>query len=253
MRLTTLGLAVSALALVASAGLAETPTGLDSHGHMVEVANVNAAGFDLVRLKNGVQFRVGGMTKSVIFYSPTTVRVNTNLGENYWTQPSIVVTDTPDDIDFKISRTGGTASISADRLQIDIDTATGALTFKGPDGHVFTREDSAHPQTVEKKTISDAPTYEVSNSFTLKPDEGIYGFGFVDQGDLNRRNQDLLLVQTNIGIVVPVMVSTKRYGIMWDIYSKMRSRMTPGGATLWAESAPGGVDYYSWPATPWTA
>jgi hypothetical protein len=50
MRLKTLGLAVSALALVASAGLAETPTGLDSRGHMVEVANVNAAGFDLVRL-----------------------------------------------------------------------------------------------------------------------------------------------------------------------------------------------------------
>ena len=85
MRLKTLGLAVSALALVASAGLAETPTGLDGHGHMMEVANANAAGFDLVRLKNGVQFRVGGMTKSVIFYSPTTVRVNANLGENYWT------------------------------------------------------------------------------------------------------------------------------------------------------------------------
>jgi hypothetical protein len=50
MRLKTLGLAVSALALVASASRAETPTGLDSRGHMVEVANVNAAGFDLVRL-----------------------------------------------------------------------------------------------------------------------------------------------------------------------------------------------------------
>lgn len=249
MRLKTLGLtvsalAVSALALVASAGLAETPTGLDGRGHMEEVANVNAAGFDLVRLKNGVQFRVGGMTKSVIFYSPTTVRVNTNLGENYWTQPSIVVTDTPDDIDFKISRSGRTASIRSDRLQIDVDTVTGALTFKGPDGHVFTHEDAAHPQTVEKKTISDAPTYEVSNSFTLKPDEGIYGFGFVDQGNLNRRNKDLLLVQTNVGIVIPVMVSSEKYGILWDTYSQMRFKDDAGKATLWAESAPGGVDYY---------
>jgi alpha-D-xyloside xylohydrolase len=54
----------------------------------------------------------------------------------------------------------------------------------------------------------------------------------------------LLLVQTNIGIIIPVMVSTERYGILWDTYSKMRFKDDADGATLWAESAPGGVDYY---------
>ena len=51
-------------------------------------------------------------------------------------------------------------------------------------------------------------------------------------------------MQTNIGIVVPFVVSTKRYGILWDIYSKMTFKDDASGATLWAESAPAGVDYY---------
>jgi alpha-D-xyloside xylohydrolase len=40
------------------------------------------------------------------------------------------------------------------------------------------------------------------------------------------------------------VVSTKRYGILWDIYSKMIFKDDASGATLWAESAPAGVDYY---------
>ena len=57
---------------------------------------------------------------------------------------------------------------------------------------------------------------------TLKPGEGIYGFGFTDDEEVNRRGKDLLLVQTNIGIIIPVMLSTEGYGVLWDTYSQMR-------------------------------
>jgi alpha-D-xyloside xylohydrolase len=54
----------------------------------------------------------------------------------------------------------------------------------------------------------------------------------------------VLLVQTNIGIVVPMLISTKRYAIMWDVYSKMTFQDDAAGAAFWAESAPQGSDYY---------
>jgi alpha-D-xyloside xylohydrolase len=39
-------------------------------------------------------------------------------------------------------------------------------------------------------------------------------------------------------------MSSRRYGVMWDTYSQMRFKDDAEGASLWAESAPGGVDYY---------
>jgi alpha-D-xyloside xylohydrolase len=41
-----------------------------------------------------------------------------------------------------------------------------------------------------------------------------------------------------------MLISTKRYGILWDIYSKSIFKDGADGASFWAESAPAGVDYY---------
>jgi alpha-D-xyloside xylohydrolase len=231
------------LAILAGSVHAKAPAGLDANGHLAPVA-VASAPFSYALIEHGVQVRVGGVTKNVIFYGPATVRVNSTLGENYWRHPSIVVTQKPAAIAFKTRETASALTIESKLLHIVIDKASGALTFKDAKGKVYTQENQAAPQSLKKIEVAGAPTYEAKNTFTLKPDEGIYGFGFLGEGELNRRNKELLLVQTNIGIVIPVMMSTERYGILWDTYSKMRFKDSVEGASLWAESAPGGVDYY---------
>jgi alpha-D-xyloside xylohydrolase len=235
--------AFALLAVLAASADAKLPAGLDANGHLLQVA-ATAAPFSYSLIEHGVQVRVASVTKNVIFYGPTTVRVNTTLAENFWRHPSIVVTGKPAAVVFKTRDNADTLTLESNSLHIVIDKSTGALTFKDAKGKVYTRENKAAPQTLKKIEVAGAPTYEAQNTFTLKPDEGIYGFGFVGEGELNRRNKDLLLVQTNIGIIIPVMMSSERYGILWDTYSKMRFKDTPEGASMWAESAPGGVDYY---------
>jgi len=236
---------VSAFSLLSTPALAESrPTGLDGNGHLVHVEAAPVAGFTYTQLRDGVQFDVAGVTKQVIFYGPNTVRVNANLGENHWAKPSIVVVQKPRDIPFTLKETPGLLTVSSQQLSIVIDKTTGALTFKDASGKVYTQENASAPQSVKSAVVAGKPTYEVSNTFTLKPDEGIYGFGFDSSDQTNRRNKEILLIQTNVGIVIPVMVSTERYGVMWDTYSEMRFKDGRDGATLWAENAPGGVDYY---------
>ena len=152
----------------------------------------------------------------------------------------------PAAVPFDIEEDDDSLTIVSDRLRIRADKATGALTFMDADGDVYVREREQNHAEIRRTTISDAPTYEVSNTFTLKPDESWYGFGYIDSSPatINRRGQELLLIQTNLGIVIPMILSSERYGIMWDTYSVMRFRDNAEGATLWAESAPGGVDYY---------
>jgi len=238
--------AAALLALcVASTAIAEVPViGLDANGHLQAASLPAAPAFAYARLANGVQFRIGEVAKSVLFYGPRTVRVNANLGENYWTAPSLVVIGKPQLLAFTLDETSDTLTMKSAQLRIEIGKATGALRFFDASGKLYTEEKAEAPQTLKKVEISGAPTLETRNVFTLRPDEAIYGFGFNGTDHSNRRGKQLLLVQTNVGIVIPVMMSSRRYGVMWDIYSQMRFEDDASGASLWAESAPGGVDYY---------
>lgn len=82
-----------AAALCATAPVvAQAPTGLDALGQVQAVAPAPAdAGFHYRRLRNGVQFTLGGVTKSLIFYAPGVVRVSANLGKSYWTARSLEI------------------------------------------------------------------------------------------------------------------------------------------------------------------
>jgi alpha-D-xyloside xylohydrolase len=218
-------------------------TGLDGNGHLKAVVQGDGA-FAYARLVDGVQVRVGGVTKNLIFYGPATVRVNANLGENYWTARSLAVIGKPQAVPFRISETAATLTIASAKLRIEVSKATGALRFFDAAGKLYTEEKADAPQALKKVEISGAPTLEASNAFTLRPDEAIYGLGFNAEDHSNRRGKELLLVQTNVGIIIPVLMSSRRYGVMWDTYSQMRFKDDAGGASMWAESAPGGVDYY---------
>ena len=61
--------------------LQAAPNGLDDNGHLM-VVEAKTDGFSCTRLENGVQLRVGESVKNVIFYGPSTVRVNENRGQN---------------------------------------------------------------------------------------------------------------------------------------------------------------------------
>jgi len=237
------GALLAATFAFAMAAAAPLPSGLDGNGHLLAAPVTGQDGFAYMRLAHGVQFRIGAVTKNVIFYGPATVRVNANLGGNHWTSPSLVVVGKPGGPDFSLEESAATLTIKSARLRIEIDRQTGALRFMDGAGRLYTRE-AAQPQSIKPVEISGAPSYEVENRLALKPGEALFGFGYTDSETVNRRNQDLLLVQTNLGIIIPVMMSSERYGILWDSYSKMRFQDGPEGARLWAESAPGGVDYY---------
>lgn len=237
-------LIASILVLSSSLALQAAPTGLDKVGQLQPVVQAAAAGFSFVRLENGVQLRANGVTKNILFYGPTTVRVNANLGETYAVQPSIVVVANPDAVKFDVKESADALTLNSPKLRIVADKKSGAVAFYRADGQLITRERAENSIELKKVTISGAPTYAATQSFTLAPDESLYGLGEYNEPYMDYRGKKVKLVQSNIGIVVPLLVSTKRYGIMWDIYSKSFFTDDASGATFSAESAPAGMDYY---------
>lgn len=234
----------SILILSSTLAIQAAPTGLDKVGQLHPVVQAAADGFSYVRLENGVQLRANGVTKNILFYGPTTVRVNANLGETYAVQPSIVVVTKPAAVKFTMRESADALTLTSPKLRIVVEKKTGAVAFYRADGQLITRERAEDSIELKKVMISGAPTYDAKQSFTLAPDESLYGLGQYNEPYMDYRGQKLKLVQSNIGIVVPLLVSTKRYGIMWDIYSKAYFTDDASGAAFWAESAPAGMDYY---------
>ncbi len=50
----------------------------------------------------------------------------------------------------------------------------------------------------------------------LAPDEAIYGLGQHQQSVMNHRGAEVLLLQKNREVAVPVLVSSRGYGVLWD-------------------------------------
>jgi alpha-D-xyloside xylohydrolase len=230
-----------ALACASAVCVASPPSGLDAAGQAAASAPPSE-GFAWQRLASGVRFELNGVAKSVLFYGASTVRVAAHRGEVYTQQPSLVVIAQPQPATLAVSESADTLDIASTGLRVVVDKRTGALAFHRADGSLLTRE-RANAELVRHE-VAGEPTYSVSQTFALGDDESLYGLGQYDQPYMDYRGRDVLMVQTNIGIVVPFMVSTRRYGLLWDAYSKMMFADGPQGATFRAESAPAGVDYY---------
>src|ERR1035437_10914722 len=133
-------LIASILVLSSSLAIQAAPTGLDKVGQLQPLVQAVGGSFAYVKLENGVQLRANGVTKNILFYGPTTVRVNANLGETYAVQPSIVVVTAPVAVKFNVEESADALTLTSPKLHIVADKKSGAVAFYRSDGQLMTRE-----------------------------------------------------------------------------------------------------------------
>ena len=95
----------------------------------------------------------------------------------------------------------------------------------------------------EKAHIAGEDVYQIKQTFLIDPDESLYGLGQYQEGVFNYRGKSAKLVQANMEIVNPVLLSTRPYGIFWDNYSKTLFEDNDAGTSFWSEVADA-IDYY---------
>lgn len=98
-------------------------------------------------------------------------------------------------------------------------------------------------RSFSRKTVGGESVWQVKQTFELHPDEALYGLGQYQEGIMNYRGKKAKLVQANMEIVNPFLLSTRPYGILWDNYSKTLFEDNDKGASFWSEVADA-IDYY---------
>lgn len=155
----------------------------------------------------------------VQWFTPNSLRIlKTPLGKTV-EKKSLSVIAKPNKSGVKITTSDNNRIVmKSPVLTVTLNTENGIMTYAKTDGTILLKEnENSKPFTPMKDADRDA--YTVYQGFITDKEEGLYGLGQLQNGQMMQRNMSKLLIQGNIEDVSPIFQSTKGYGVFWDNYS----------------------------------
>ena len=105
--------------------------------------------------------------------------------------------------------------VTATDLKTEIDPSHQTLSIKDKQGRiVFT----ATRHQLKAATVAGEPVQEATLAFASPKDECLFGLGQFQDGYSNVRGLPRRLTQVNTQISIPMLLSSKGYGILWNNY-----------------------------------
>ena len=167
---------------------------------------------------------------------------------------------------------GQVIELRSAKLTVRVDRQSESISYFSPDGKPLLAEDASAPRTFEKteviKSVADPATvkkvmtvdgerevagkyvrtkdrdaWKAQVRFAFAADEAIYGLGFDETADLNLRGKTKRLYQHNLRKLIPSMVSTRGYGLLFDAYSAMTFADGSSGGSM-SFDVVDDLDYY---------
>jgi len=148
-------------------------------------------------------------------------------------------------VPWKVVRVGGETRIETGRLSVRVSRA-GAVAFYDARGRRIAAE-APGGRELTPVEVQGERTYHVRQVWQANPGEALYGLGQRQEGLTDLKGYDLDLWQRNTSEVVPVLVSSRGYGIFWDNTSFTRFgdlrqfEPIPAAQLLDRDGRPGGL------------
>lgn len=203
----------------------------------------SCSSFNYERIVGGIQFEANGHTKRILFYDDNLVRVSVVKSGNSFKDSSLAVIKEETFKYFNVDEYLQKLVVNTPSLSLMINKKNGVISFCNSDKLIYLSENETYLPQIVDTLINQSTYYHIKQCFQISDDEGLYGLGQFQNGYMNYRNKDLLLVQANKTAIVPVLVSSKKYGILWDNYSA--SSFHDGKDGMWFRSEVADqIDYY---------
>ena len=117
---------------------------------------------------------------------------------------------------FTTTTSGTLTKVATAKLTAQVDSTTGVVTFLNPTGQTILAEKAGGGRTITAATVQSESTSNVRQEWEPNADESLYGLGQHQHGLINIKGTDLDLHQYNTEVVIPYLVSSRGYGILWD-------------------------------------
>jgi alpha-D-xyloside xylohydrolase len=200
-------------------------------------------GQGLVRkIQNGIQIEGATRNLKVQFYRDNIVRIRKWAPAASIDSTSlIVIQKSIPEVQLQVEENDNSVTLISASLKLNIQKKNNSVEYLTALGRTLVKEKGS--AAIIDAELNTEKAYSIKQNFQLTPDEGIYGLGQHQYGYMNYRGRTVKLVQTNTDAVTPFFISTKKYGILWDNYSKTIFQDDSSGASVWSEVA-SNIDYY---------
>jgi alpha-D-xyloside xylohydrolase len=207
-------------------------------------------------------------------WTPSIVRIVHTLADAFSRTPSFSVVASADrSVAWDVQEVGSYLEVRTKELRVRVDFGTGALTYLDAQGALLTREPvqggrelaavdvvktvfDVAAETREENTadgvrvraqhglpVVDRVASRSRPAFVWEDGEALYGLGSHDEGVMNLRGSQQYLYQHITKVSLPLLVSTRGYGVLIDGYSAMTFHDDQYGSYLWSD-VHDELDYY---------
>ncbi|HXX65218.1 MAG TPA: TIM-barrel domain-containing protein [Bacteroidota bacterium] len=118
-------------------------------------------------------------------------------------------------VPWSVREDEGLVEVSTSKLIVRVDPANGALTFLDSRGRLLLEEPAGGGKIITPAAVMGENTFHIQQLFNSPPEEAFYGLGGNQNAIMNFKGHDIDLYQKNMVEVVPFLVSSHRYGILW--------------------------------------
>ncbi len=137
--------------------------------------------------------------------------------------PTGVFNDKPNDVvikaawpavPFEVKPSQKEVTLTTSQLAVSINRSDGAIAYRVVGGQALLTEG---PKLMTPATVNGEATYHAEDVFKIYgSEEGLYGLGQHQAGVWNYRGTSVDLSQENTEIAVPMLLSSKGYGVFWN-------------------------------------
>jgi alpha-D-xyloside xylohydrolase len=161
--------------------------------------------------------------------TPNIYRVRCTLRDEFKETPSLMIVP-PASMGMAciMLDQGAHLLVETDEIRLEVLKDTAAFTWRNQDGDLLLREPQRggkHLHEIQVENSGQPPLRQSRKAYTTKLEfefaegEAIYGLGQHEEGVLNYRGHSQYLYQNNMKIAMPVLVSSRGWGILFDSYS----------------------------------
>lgn len=156
-------------------------------------------------------------------YTPDIIRVTASPVDSFSRRNSLMVIVEPsDNVKSSIKNVGDWKEISTEKITAKVHLKTGEVKFFDKQGNILLQEKENGGKIITPAVVQYERTQHIQQLFQSPPDEAFYGLGQQQNGVMNYKGHDVDLWQYNIVAVVPFLISSKNYGILWDNNSRTK-------------------------------
>jgi alpha-D-xyloside xylohydrolase len=175
-----------------------------------------AAPITMERQPDGMILRLPSGELRLQVISAGIVRVEISNSPEFFGRTSIDrVALPPGTTPFTISESPARFTLATTELRVTVDRGTGAVSFADSAGRPLLSEVPGS-RTLDPAQVQGENTFHIQQKWKSQEAESLYGLGQMQLGVVDIKGYDLDLWQHNTNVVVPFLVSSKGYGILWD-------------------------------------